>query len=146
MVIFQSSSALKCQAFTRLNFIQVGQPILVLLQRKRTPLMTHCMKAASFLGTEDFLGLWLTFLQLCVNSQLARMYSILMAISMFSVGYFKVNGTFYRFGYSSLISGNFPSPKAAFTPRQATRTRPGLGPTLQPRHNCIMLADVRVDL
>jgi hypothetical protein len=52
--------------------------------------MTQCMKGASFLGTEDFLGLWLVFLQLCVNTHLARMYIILMAISMFSVGYFKV--------------------------------------------------------
>lgn len=146
MVIFQSPSALKCRAFLSSNFIQVGQPILVLLQRKRTPLMTHCMKAASFLGTEDFLGLWLTFLQLCVNSQLARMYSILMAISMFSVGYFKVHSLFDYFVYSSLISGNSSSTQAAFTPRQATRTRPGLGLTLQPRHDCIMLADVCVDL
>jgi len=73
-----------------LALIEVGQPILVLLQRKRTPFMTQCMKGASFLGTEDFLGLWLVFLQLCVNTHLARMYIILMAISMFSVGYFKV--------------------------------------------------------
>lgn len=53
--------------------------------------MTRCMKGASFLGTEDFLGLWLVFLQLCVNTKLARMYIILMAISMFAVGYFKVD-------------------------------------------------------
>lgn len=72
-----------------LKLIEVGQPILVLLQRKRTPFLTKCMKGASFLGTEDFLGLWLVFLQLCVNTHLARMYIILMAISMFSVGYFK---------------------------------------------------------
>jgi hypothetical protein len=74
----------------RKTYFKVGQPILVLLQRKRTPFMTKCMKGASFLGTEDFLGLWLVFLQLCVNTHLARMYIILMAISMFSVGYFKV--------------------------------------------------------
>lgn len=72
-----------------LALIEVGQPILVLLQRRRTPFLTKCMKAASFLGTEDFLGLWLTFLQLCVNTRLARLYCMLMAIAMFAVGYLK---------------------------------------------------------
>jgi len=72
-----------------LNFIEVGQPILVLLQRRRTPSLTKSMRMASFFGTEDFFTIYIIFLQWCVNARLARLYTILMSLAFYLCGYFK---------------------------------------------------------
>ena len=82
-----------------LNFIEVGQPILVLLQRRRTPSLTKSMRMASFFGTEDFFTIYIIFLQWCVNARLARLYTILMSLAFYLCGYFKVISIFFSHDY-----------------------------------------------
>jgi len=72
-----------------LAFIEVGQPLLLLLQRRRTPQLTKWMKFASFFGTEDFFTIYVIFLQWCVNARLARLYTILMSLAFYVVGFCK---------------------------------------------------------
>lgn len=72
-----------------LDFIEVGQPILVLLQRRRSSQLTRMMRIASFFGTEDFFTIYIIFLQWCVNARLARLYTILMAMAFYVVGFCK---------------------------------------------------------
>lgn len=79
-----------------LTFIDVGQPILVLLQRRRTPFMNKWMRIASFFGTEDFFTAFIIFLQWCVNARLARLYTILMSLAFYTVGFCKVSSIHIR--------------------------------------------------
>lgn len=72
-----------------LAFIEIGQSLLVLLQRRRSPLMTKWMKIASFFGTEDFFTIYVIFLQWCVNARLARLYTLLMSLAFYIVGFCK---------------------------------------------------------
>jgi len=72
-----------------LKFIIVGQPLLVALQKRRTPLFTKFMRCASLLGFEEFFTFFVVFLQLCVDTRLARLYVILMALAFYTVGFVK---------------------------------------------------------
>jgi membrane-associated phospholipid phosphatase len=72
-----------------LKFIVVGQPLLVALQKRRTPLFTKFMRCASLLGFEEFFTFFVVFLQLCIDTRLARLYVILMALAFYTVGFVK---------------------------------------------------------
>merc|ERR1711962_443957 len=69
-----------------LAFIEVGQPLLVALQKRRTANFTRAMRTASLLGFEEFLTFFVIFLQFCINTRLARLYIILMAFAFYCVG------------------------------------------------------------
>merc|ERR1711953_621920 len=69
-----------------LAFIEVGQPLLVALQKRRTANFTRAMRTASLLGFEEFFTFFVIFLNLCINTRLARLYIILMAFAFYCVG------------------------------------------------------------
>ena len=94
-----------------LNFIEVGQPILVLLQRRRSPQLTRIMRFASFFGTEDFFTIYIIFLQWCVNARLARLYTILMSMAFYVVGFCKVERSKFMPRKINLKSGKSTSRK-----------------------------------
>merc|ERR1711953_111728 len=69
-----------------LAFIEVGQPLLVALQKRRTANFTRAMRTASLLGFEEFFTFFVIFLNLCINTRLARLYIILMAFAFYCIG------------------------------------------------------------
>ena len=86
-----------------LHLIEIGQSLLLLLQRRRTPGLTKWMRIASFFGTEEFFTIYVIFLQWCVNARLARLYTILMAQAFYIVGFCKVRILYIVFYSYSII-------------------------------------------
>jgi len=69
--------------------ILVGEPVLLTIQRHRTPLRTKFMKFLSFLGTEDFFTVLLIFMFWIIDQRLARLFGALMAIGFLITGSMK---------------------------------------------------------
>jgi len=72
-----------------LQLIDLGQPLLVALQKRRHPHVTKLMRAASLLGFEEFLTLFIIFLHCAIDARLARLYTILMGTAFYVVGFAK---------------------------------------------------------
>ena len=62
----------------------------VALQKRRNPNITKFMRAASLLGFEEFLTLFIIFLHVAIDTRLARLYTILMGAAFYVVGFAKV--------------------------------------------------------
>jgi len=74
---------------TLLDGILVGTPVLLTIQRHRTPKMTSLMRVLSFLGTEDFYVMLYFFLLWMVDARLGRLFMLLMGSCFYIAGFFK---------------------------------------------------------
>ncbi|XP_078683748.1 uncharacterized protein LOC144917480 [Branchiostoma floridae x Branchiostoma belcheri] len=72
-----------------LESILVGTPVLVSIQKFRTPARTWAMKMISFLGTEDFYTPLVVCMLWVLESRLGRLYTLLMAIGFYVTGFLK---------------------------------------------------------
>jgi len=72
-----------------LKLIDLGQPLLVALQKRRSPTMTKFMRMASMLGFEEFLTIFIIFLHVAIDARLSRLYCILMGAAFYVVGFAK---------------------------------------------------------
>lgn len=72
-----------------LDGILVGAPVLVTIQRHRTPSRTKLMKFFSFLGTEDFYTVLFVFLYWMVDARLGRLFGVLLAVGFYATGSLK---------------------------------------------------------
>lgn len=72
-----------------LDGILVGTPVLLTIQRHRSPARTKVMKFFSFLGTEDFYTILFLFLYWVVDARLGRLFGVLMAVGFYTTGTLK---------------------------------------------------------